>query len=424
MPVDKFGRTDVGATQKVATAGVSLSQASNVFLRRDGANEAEGDLNMGGFSIKGLPATSASDDEAVSLAQVNDLLSAVVANNAPNPTRDYQLANKKYVDDLHASLYVTATPTMSSNETTINGLTYVASASEYLIEDPFAFEPWRAFQNKSSFLGWKAAIGRPDYWIQMKYPIALAMSGVWVVIKGLEATGVMKVQSSNDGNIFTDMGDSMRLLSPEEDTTLRFQPQVPLLVGGVLFRCPFPDEVKYSYLRFCISMDRQETDQPVISMLQWIPTLTDKHLRKCHVGYVPRLTSNTSNCGFTASASSELGTSKACSAFREEGEWTVRDSSNSWIYIRCPTPVRIWKVGLRGRNNNAGKILDWRIDGSNNSEVWFTLYIAPDLNRLDNVYREFFDRFYWKISVYRLYCLRAEAGVSGLSVMQLFVYDH
>lgn len=57
MPVDKFGHTDYGSTQKVISGGVTLSQANNLFLRRDGTIAATGDLDMGGNYIKGLSNT-------------------------------------------------------------------------------------------------------------------------------------------------------------------------------------------------------------------------------------------------------------------------------------------------------------------------------------------------------------------------------
>src|SRR6218665_2426384 len=56
MSVDKFGRTDNNVIQKVVTGGgVALTQANNIFLRRDGTSSLDGDLHMNGKWIKGLP---------------------------------------------------------------------------------------------------------------------------------------------------------------------------------------------------------------------------------------------------------------------------------------------------------------------------------------------------------------------------------
>ncbi len=60
MPVDKFGHTDSGSTQRVIAGGVTESQVNSTFLRLDGSNPATGDLNMSGHTIRGLPTTNGS----------------------------------------------------------------------------------------------------------------------------------------------------------------------------------------------------------------------------------------------------------------------------------------------------------------------------------------------------------------------------
>ena len=44
MPVDKFGHTDVGYSQRVIAGGVTLSQVNATFLRLNGTNATTGDL--------------------------------------------------------------------------------------------------------------------------------------------------------------------------------------------------------------------------------------------------------------------------------------------------------------------------------------------------------------------------------------------
>ena len=44
MPVDKFGHTDVGYSQRVIAGGVTLSQVSSTFLSLDGTNAMTEDL--------------------------------------------------------------------------------------------------------------------------------------------------------------------------------------------------------------------------------------------------------------------------------------------------------------------------------------------------------------------------------------------
>src|SRR6218665_4128674 len=87
-----------------------------------------------------------------------------------------------------------------------------------------------------------------------------------------------------------------------------------------------------------------------------------------------------------------------------------RDTPPYWISITCPTAVRIWKAGLRGRNRTTDRLYDWRIEGSNKGDVfhklpesdlfvptdgdWGILYTKPNnpiANRvyIDNQFKEF-----------------------------------
>src|SRR6218665_1134521 len=182
MPVDKFGRTDSDSTQRIISGGVTLSQANSTFLRRDGSSTMDGDLNMNGKSIRGLPNTRIlRGHEAVSWARAQILVHEETRSNRKIPTSDGHLTNRKYVDERIVAQYVTATPTMTSNETTINGFTYVASASEYHTCDTVAFEPWKAFQNPNCYpMSW-ITDATAHVWIQMKYPISFSMSGFYII---------------------------------------------------------------------------------------------------------------------------------------------------------------------------------------------------------------------------------------------------
>ena len=107
MSVDKFGRTDSNAAQRVVTGGgVTLTQANNIFLRRDGTSSLDGDLHMNVKWIKGLPVIYpmplGHGDKAISWAQaaalVRDMLGA--GSGVAEHTSDKYMTSKKYVDDL------------------------------------------------------------------------------------------------------------------------------------------------------------------------------------------------------------------------------------------------------------------------------------------------------------------------------------
>src|SRR6218665_2792000 len=56
MPVDKFGHTDVGYSQRVIAGRVTLSQVNATFLRLDGTNAMTGDLIFNNNKlVKALP---------------------------------------------------------------------------------------------------------------------------------------------------------------------------------------------------------------------------------------------------------------------------------------------------------------------------------------------------------------------------------
>jgi len=64
MPVDKFGRTAVGTSQRVVSGGVTLSQVNNTYLRRDGENTATADINLASHKLINV-SDPANDQDAV-----------------------------------------------------------------------------------------------------------------------------------------------------------------------------------------------------------------------------------------------------------------------------------------------------------------------------------------------------------------------
>src|SRR6218665_2346509 len=106
MPVDKFGHTDVGYSQRVIAGGVTLSQVNATFLRLDGTNAITGDLIFNNNKlVKGLPTRYPPihvRDEVVSWSQAGELTKDATKNIATVPANDKHLTNKKYVDDLDA----------------------------------------------------------------------------------------------------------------------------------------------------------------------------------------------------------------------------------------------------------------------------------------------------------------------------------
>src|SRR6218665_3817217 len=243
---------------------------------------------MNGKYIKGLPTIYPTPlghgDEAISWAQAAALVRDVsgAGRGVAEPTSDSHITSMKYVDDLIKQItLVTATPTMTSNETIINSLTYIASASDPPFGIEFRHEPWTAFQNFSAYpRSWTFEV--PEYsWIQMKYPIFLSMKGFHIIPSSETYNGKIgayKIQASNDEIRFDDV-----LIVTTTDGLGNGR----LITGS--FRWTPPN---YTYWRFHMT-STINAEKAGISMLQWILTLPDTFLpRKCLVGYVPRLLSN------------------------------------------------------------------------------------------------------------------------------------
>ena len=150
---------------------------------------------------------------------------------------------------------------MTSNETIINGLIYIASASDPPLGIEFRHEPWTAFQNFSAYPNsWGFEVPE-NSWIPLKYPIPLSMKGFHIIPSSETYNGTISswnVQASNDGIVFD------RIVPPN---TTR-------LINGTLHKFTFEISSKYAYWRFhMISMINAENAG--ISMLRWIPTLPD-----------------------------------------------------------------------------------------------------------------------------------------------------
>ena len=478
MPVDIFGKTYTMNGAHVVSGGMTLSQANNTFLRRDGRDYMTGNLalNVGTDMERTIGCSDLSGTKQFSIilgnisnqlqyelhAPVrlrtsdgfvvsrgghdiirfgrpqNDLRVIVYQDILMNkrritglsdPSSAQEAATKNYVD---SARYLTAYPTMTANTTSVDGLTYTASCS--VVSD--SYHSWKAFQNIVDD-GWIAP-NNANKWIQIQYPALISMTGFYIVVRK-SIVGIShsitswKVQASNNGNTWND-------IVPTNDTVFDV---------GVLNKFTFDASARFSYWRFCIISSPTLVDVPHvqhtdtltyisgdevgISMLQWIPTLPDKDLKRCHVGYIPRLTSNTNYRGFAPQALSEKNEHYiAANPFKGDyvrgdgldGEWaTAGVQNNFWIKITCPTPVRTWKFGFRGRGSNAERIYHWRIDASNDNTNWVVIYTPPNPTILGNTYQEFLVDSIAKFKIFSLYVHTAEATNPGLSVMQLFVYD-
>jgi hypothetical protein len=151
----------------------------------------------------------------------------------------------------------------------------------------------------------------------------------------------------------------------------------------------------------------------------------DTRFAKNNSGFVPNLITNDRNkTGFAVTASSELGLNLAYNVFSIIGEWISEVKTNFWIKIKCPEPVRIHKVALRGVQS--GVIRNWILQASNDEDAWVTLYN----NFMDSASSCLDDSLFIvevdsleKYFTYRIWVNHADGDRPGLSYWQLYSTD-
>ena len=107
--------------------------------------------------------------------------------------------------------------------------------------------------------------------------------------------------------------------------------------------------------------------------LSQVNDLITKSLKKCHVGYIPLLEADQSVTGFVASSSSYSTSSIAYYAFTNlihggNAAWISSDDVTIWLQIKCPEPVKIWRIALDAH------IINWNLSASNDGLVFTPLY--------------------------------------------------
>ena len=150
---------------------------------------------------------------------------------------------------------------------------------------------------------------------------------------------------------------------------------------------------------------------------------TDSKFVKNQSGYIPELKDNANNKnGFVALASSEKGVYYTFRAFSWSSEWISGVTTGSiWIQIKCPFPIRIHKICLKGRRVSTEKVKKWSLQGSNDGETFTDL-----LNRdtLIETSIQFYDvTSLAAFSYYRVNILEFEGSNPGLNYFQIYSLD-
>jgi hypothetical protein len=149
----------------------------------------------------------------------------------------------------------------------------------------------------------------------------------------------------------------------------------------------------------------------------------DNKFVKNQLGYIPTLQENAlGKNGFISSASSEKPNSQANRAFHLNGEWIASITTGPiWIQIQCPFPIRIHKIGLKGRRPSAEKVKKWTIQGSTDGADFTDLLIS---NTVIEPSLQFYDvKYLAAFSYYRLNIIEFEGLNPGLNYFQIYSLD-
>jgi hypothetical protein len=154
----------------------------------------------------------------------------------------------------------------------------------------------------------------------------------------------------------------------------------------------------------------------------------DTRCVKNNVGHVPNLITNSnSKAGFIVTASSEVGLSLAYNVFSIIGDWISQEKTSFWIQLKCPEPVRVHKIALRGVRS--GVIKNWLLQASNDNddayEILYDNYMDTGNTEscIDNSLIIVEIDSIHKYSTYRIWVHNSDGDRPGLSHWQLYTVD-
>ncbi|KAH3735851.1 hypothetical protein DPMN_042409 [Dreissena polymorpha] len=120
MSVNIFGKTNAGSSQRVISGGVTLSQAINTFLRRDGKNAADANINMDSHNLINVLDPMNAQDAATknyvdtrAVSKTGDTMTGTLdmngraITNLLDPSAAQGAATKSYVDKQDSAQIIT-----------------------------------------------------------------------------------------------------------------------------------------------------------------------------------------------------------------------------------------------------------------------------------------------------------------------------
>src|SRR6218665_2737438 len=417
MPVDKFGHTDVGYSQRVIAGGVTLSQVNATFLRLDGTNAMTGDLIFNNNKlVKGLPTSYPPiyvGDEVVSWSQAVELTKNATTNKKTVPANDKHLTNKKYVDDRDALIVSKAGDTMTGNL-----LLRVGSGHTILLG-------CRDLNGIKTFI---IHLGNQLNKIQCSTnnPIALISTHGFLFKLGDNIIRFGKSSSDIRIHVYQDIVMTEKHIVDLHDPFNVQDAATKNYVDAALTSVNPQDFATKNYVDAALNSDNPQDFATKNYVEIALGSVNANPLKKCHVGYIPNLERDVSQTGFVVSASSiNSERNRAYGAFNTlENAWIANSSLDlsAWLTIQCPEPIIIWRIALKPIDT----LNNWCLSASNDGSSFIDLLRSTERLVINwDAVPKFLvlpsssttPYTYFKINI---------TGIKvpvGISYMQLYVYD-
>jgi hypothetical protein len=140
-------------------------------------------------------------------------------------------------------------------------------------------------------------------------------------------------------------------------------------------------------------------------------------------GHIPPMSANDTQMGFQATANASLDNKhQPYIAFAPHllslDGWIATIRQHAYLQIQCPSAVKIWKIRVRGRNDNANRITSWTLTAGNYKQRIHTLLESNVA--IDNIAREFKIITNEAFAYYRITILNADSDNPGISHFQIF----
>src|SRR6218665_3532434 len=287
MPVDKFGYTDVGYSQRVIAGGVTLSQVNATFLRLDGTNAMTGELIFNNNKlVKGLPTRYPPiyvGDEVVSWSQAVELTNNETAN-------DKHLTNKKYVDDRDALKVSKAGYIMTGN------LIFRVGSSHMI-----ALGCRDLNGNKTFIIHLGNQLSKIQCWANN--PIALISTHGFLFKPGDNIIRFGKSSSDIRIHVYQDIVMNEKHVVDLHDPVNAQDAATKKYVDNALISANPQDFATKNYVDATLNSDNPQDFATKNYVDTALSSVNANPLKKCYIGYIPNLEKDVSETGFVVSAS-------------------------------------------------------------------------------------------------------------------------